>query len=132
MAKAETEVKLQRLRKLLSDAQDLTRKSQERMNGLRFSLRERTREAVNLRESLAAQELLMSEDLKKARDRIQRSEEIAQSQAMTIEVQSNEIKLLRSDIKKIDTECDRKAEQINDLRQQLNRIPGWVRRLYRA
>lgn len=125
MAKAETEVKLQRLRKLLSDAQDLTRKSQERINGLRFSLRERTLEAINLRESLAAQELLMSEDQKKARDRIV----MLESERESLRAEN---RTLRNDIRKIDTDCDRKAEQINDLRQQLNRIPGWIRRLFGA
>lgn len=125
MAKAETEVKLQRLRKLLLDAQDLTRKSQERMNGLRFTLRERTREVINLRESLASQELLMSEDIRKARDRIVMLESERESLRA-------EIRTLRNDTTLLDTECDRKAEQINDLRQQLNRIPGWVRRLFRA
>lgn len=125
MAEAADKITINKLRRQLLKAQELGREAEERRKELSRSLQEKVHENLSLRESLASQELLMGEDLGKAAKRIEELSKENRLYEAANDKLAGEVSRLQSAYRNLGDHCA-------DVSILLNRIPNWVRGIFRA
>lgn len=125
MAEAADKITINKLKRQLLKAQELGREAEDRRKELSRSLQEKVHENLSLRESLASQELLMGEDLGKAAKRIE-----ALSKENRLYEAAND--KLAGEVSKLQAAYRNLGEHCADVSILLNRIPLWIRRIFRA
>lgn len=131
MNEAAQQVEKAQLKRLLRKAQELGRHSETRIKELRLALMERTREVANLSDSLRSQEHLLGDAAAAARELAeakQANTTLHWTNAALEETNKKQSEEIASLLFSLNVE-----EQAHvTVKQELDRIPRWVRRLFRA
>lgn len=125
MNEAAQATKIVQLKRLLRQAQELGRETEVRIKELRQSLLNRTQEVLRLNDSLRSQELLLGESGAAAAAEIERLKAAnalfeSANQKLSAEISSLLFSLQVEELAHVAA------------KQELDRIPRWIRRLFRA